>query len=72
MYSVTAQPLLKYCLQYCCLQSQQYMNKGEEFQRETVRTIEKARKYLKEHSILNLKDLWLDHSLWIWTMLEVG
>lgn len=49
-----------------------YMNKGEEFQRETVRTIEKPRKYLKEHSILNLKDLWLDHSLWIWTMLEVG
>lgn len=64
------QPLLKYCVQYRSPQSQQYMNKAEEFQRETV--TEKARKYLKEYNIFNLKELWLNHNLRIWNMLKAG
>lgn len=62
---IMTQPLLKYCVQYCCPQSQQNMNKAEEFQRRTMRITEKARKYLVEHSTLNFKEMWLDHSLQI-------
>lgn len=65
MYLIMAQPLLKCYVQHCCPQSQEYVNKAKELQRETVRITEKARKYLKEHSILNLKELCLEHSLWI-------
>lgn len=64
------QPLLKYCVQYCRPQSQQNMNKAEEFQRGTMRITEKARKYLMEQSTLNFKEMWLDYSLQIYLRLD--
>lgn len=66
-----AHPLFKYGVQYCCPQSQQNMNKAEEFQRGTMRITEKARKYLMDYSTLNFKETWLDHSPQVWKTLEM-
>lgn len=57
--------MFQYCVQSCCPPCQQYMNKAEEFRRETVGITEKAGKYLKEYSVLSLKELRLHRSLWI-------